>query len=453
METLYSIVFFIVALGVLITFHEYGHYWVARKLGVSVLKFSIGFGPSLFKYRLKNRETEYVVAAIPLGGYVKMLDETHDEVSAEDLPRAFNRQPLIKRSAIVAAGPIFNFLLAGLLYWAVFLLGTEGIRPVVGEVVPDSFAYQAGLQQGDLITRVDGKENRSWRHNQMTIVDRIVSAEPLELQVESVDGETRILQLHAGEESGRDIGTRSWEEIVGAYPQVPVLAPVVGEVVPQSPAEAAGMQPGDRIAAVDGDTVESWRDLVSIIGRSAGKSLMLAIERADGLHELAVAPDAVEVGGRTVGRLGITVQVPEDIGLEHRVVVRYGPVESLWRGIASTWEVSAMTIKMLGRMLDFSQPTNQLGGPVTIARYAGQAAQAGVNTYLTFLALLSISLGILNLLPIPVLDGGHLMFHLYEAVVGSPPSDEAVQWAYRIGIAMLAGIMALAFYNDFVNLF
>ncbi len=452
-ELIYSIIFFVVAVGVLISFHEYGHYWVARKLGVSVLKFSIGFGPSLFKFNLPKRETEYVIAAIPLGGYVKMLDESVDEVPEDQLPKAFNRQPLYKRSAIVAAGPFFNFLLAGLLYWAVFLIGTEGLRPVVGSVAPNSIAQQAGIVAGDEILQVGGSENKSWRHNQIYVIDRIVNGEILEMVVRDVSGDERAVSLMLSELAERNVSTKSWEQLLGLYPLTPTLAPVIGEVVSDSPADIAGIESGDRIIEVSGEPVDSWRQLVTTVNQSPATPLTLLIERADLHQELIVTPEAVEVEGGTVGRMGVVVAVPSELDTDFSVVVQYGPLESLWLGVQRTWSITALTVTMLGKMLNLSEPSNQLGGPLTIATYAGQAAQAGINTYLTFLALLSISLGILNLLPIPILDGGHLMFHLYEAITGSPPSDEIVQWSYRIGIAMLIGIMSLAFYNDIVNLF
>ncbi len=449
---LHSAIFFVIAVGVLISFHEFGHYWVARKVGVSVLRFSIGFGPALLSFKPKNRETEYVVSAIPLGGYVKMLDENQGEVSPEEVPRAFNRQPLYKRSAIVLAGPMFNFLLAALLYWAVFLIGVEGVRPIVGEVVPDSPAQQAGLQPGDEIVRIDGRDNRSWNQNRMRIIDRAISGEPLLLEVQDAGGTARNVELRAAQGGIPDIDARRWEEIYGILPQLPSIDPVVGEVLDNSPASSAGILPGDRVVEVGGAEVASWRELVSIVSQAAGQSLAIVVDRSGDQIELSVTPETVESEGRIVGRLGITVAVSDDIAYGHRVLVRYGPLESIWRGAALTWEMSAMTVKALAQMLNLSRPTNQLGGPITIAHYAGQAAQSGIDTYLTFLALLSISLGILNLLPIPMLDGGHLLFHVYEAVTGSPPSETVTQWALYIGIAMLAGIMTLAIYNDFANL-
>lgn len=454
-QFLYSIVFFVVAVGVLISFHEYGHFWVARRLGVSVLKFSIGFGPPLLRFRLKNKETEYVVAAIPLGGYVRMLDENAGEVPQDQLHRAFNRQVLWKRSAIVAAGPLFNFLLAGLLYCAVFLIGTEGLRPVIGYVKPDSIAARAGVTVGDEIVAVEGRRNRAWRENHFYIFDRVMSGDPVHLELLDGDGATREVVLKMPDGVAFTGQAQSWESVFGIAPALPQLKPVIDEVMADSPAQSAGLVSGDRVVEVDGEAVASWSELVVLVSGSPGTELRFLIERDGELMQLDVTPRATQVDGATVGRIGVLVGQSQLLDESQLVVVRYGPLQSFGRAIESTWSMTALTVKMLARMLDFSDgadASRQLGGPITIAKYAGTAAQSGVENYLTFLALLSISLGILNLLPIPVLDGGHLLFHLYEAVVGSPPSERVMARAFVFGIFMLAGIMGLAFYNDFSNL-
>ena len=448
-----NLVFFIVAVGVLISFHEYGHFWVARRLGVSVLRFSIGFGPPLLKFKSTKRETEYVISAIPLGGYVRMLDESQDEVSEDQLPYAFNRQPLYIRSAIVAAGPIFNFLLAALLFWVTFVIGVEGSRPYVGEVIPGSIGERSGFEIGDEINFVDGRVNQSWEQHRYYILDKIVDGESVTFEALNRGAQAKTITIDFAEIDGVDVQQRSVEQILGVYPSTAVLLPIIGEVVPDTPAAAAQLMAQDIIVEVNGSEVYSWTRLVSQIIASPGEEVALLVQRGNAVFETTVVPESVDIDGQVIGRIGVRVNLEQQERIEDdQIIVRYGTFESMVRGVQSMWLMTTLTLKMLAKMFDYEQPANSLGGPVTIAVYAGQAAESGLNTYLTFLALLSISLGILNLLPIPILDGGHLLFHLYEAITGKQPTEQMFQWGTRIGIAIIISIMALAFYNDVILL-
>ena len=453
-EILYSVVFFIVAIGVLISFHEFGHFWVARRLGVAVLRFSIGFGPALYRYVSSKSETEYVLAAIPLGGYVKMLDESRDEVPAEKASKAFNRQPLYKRSAIVAAGPLANFLLAAILYGAAFAVGTVGIKPFVGEVVEGSIAEQAGFEVGDEIVLIDGRVNQSWGQHHIHVLDKIVNQDALEYEVVSENGFRKSITVDFSEIGDVDVQSVPIERILGMYSKIPPIQAIIGDVVDGYPAQAAGFQSGDRILTAHGVQIDDWDSLVSVIQRSAGIAVPITFERNENIQEITLIPNVVDSNGERIGQIGITVDVQQQLrDSDAAVMVRLGPLDAMWRGIQSTWSITRLTVKFLVDMLKFEKPADTIGGPIAIAEYAGKSAQAGIHNYLTFLALLSVSLGILNLLPIPVLDGGHLMFHVYEAITGSPPPEKMLMWANQVGLALLIGLMGLAFYNDLSRIF
>ncbi len=452
-EILYSIIFFIIAIGVLITFHEYGHFWVARKLGVTVLRFSIGFGPTIWSYTRKNSLTEFVIAAIPLGGYVKMLDENQDKVSEDLLPTAFNRQPLYKRSAIVAAGPLANFLLAAILYGLVFAIGTEGIRPVVGEIIENSAAQKSGFMVGDELVAIDGRSTESWDQHHFHVLNMIVSQEAIEYEV-LTDGLSRTLTVDFADFKQVDLQSESVESIIGMYPRVPLIQPIISDVVSGYPAEAAGLLPGDKIIQINGQMIDDWKGLVAAVSQTEESMLVVTFLRGNETREVMIQPHTIVVDGNEYKQIGIKVNAEEQLrNSDLNVTVRSGPVEAVARGFETMWSTTALTVKMLLSLLQFNQSADAIGGPIAIAEFAGKAAQAGINNYLTFLALLSISLGILNLLPIPVLDGGHLMFHVYEALMGSPPTERMLIWANQVGFALLIGLMGLAFYNDLSRIF
>ncbi|RMD78954.1 MAG: RIP metalloprotease RseP [Gammaproteobacteria bacterium] len=444
-----SVFYFLLALGLLIAFHEFGHFWVARRLGVKVLRFSIGFGPTLWQ-RTGRDGTEYALAAFPLGGYVRMLDEREGEVPPEERHRAFNRQGVGTRIAIVAAGPAFNFLLAVLLYWAAFMLGVSGIQPVVGEVRPDSPAYQAGLEPGDRIVAVGDEPTATWNEVVLALLRRVLEEGRVELEVER-GGTRRVLSLDLSRVAGA-LDRGNLLETVGLRPVRPQVPPRLAEVEPGGPADRAGLRPGDLIVAVDGRPMPTWEAFVRYVRAHPGQVLKVRVRRGGQSLTLSLRPEPVQAGAQRYGRIGAAVQVPPDLLAELRVVRRYAPPEALGKALAKTWEVSALTLRMLGGMVTGQVSMANLSGPISIAQYAASSATAGLVAFLGFLAVVSISLGVINLLPVPLLDGGHLLYYLVELVKGSPVSETAQAVGQRIGIAVLLGLMALAFYNDLAHL-
>jgi regulator of sigma E protease len=442
---------FVVALGLLIVVHEFGHFWVARSLGIKVLRFSIGFGRALWSRRVGRDQTELVVAWLPLGGYVKMLDENEGEVPEADKPRAFNRQPVWKRMCVVVAGPAFNFLFAILAYWLVFVAGTEGIKPVVGKVVPDSIAERAGIQAGDTILSFDGKIVQAWNERRLYLFMRALEQQPVNVEVRTPGGEiaTRVLDL--GDFPVSEVNASLVERGIGLYGYLPEPLPVIGAIDP-GPAQRAGLQVDDRIVAIDGEPVREWEALATYVRAHPGEPLTLTVDRAGERLKLTVTPDAVDEEGKTVGRLYIRPRLPE-LPEEMRVRVTHGVIESLGEGVSQTWMMSWLTLEMLYRMLKFEVSTRNISGPITIAQYAGQSARIGLQPFVLFLAVISVSLAVLNLLPIPVLDGGHLLYYVIEAVTGRPLPERVLAVGQQIGIAVLAGLMFLAFYNDLTRIF
>ncbi len=443
---LFTAVAFVVALGVLITVHEFGHFWVARRLGVKVLRFSIGFGKPLLRWRGKD-DTEYVVAALPLGGYVKMLDEREEPVPKEQLPRAFNRQRLPVRSAIVVAGPLFNFLFAIFAYWAIFVGGDTGLKPLVGEVAPHSIAAEAGFRPGEEIIAVDGRETPAWESVVYALLDESMADRDVIVRVRTPDGreETHVFpaaNLRGLSEDGRIL------ENLGLTPERPVVPPVIGEVLKGEAADKAGLQSGDRVISADGKPMKSWGDWVEYVRARPQKPMKLVVERDGQTLEMMLTPAALERDGKVIGRIGASVRMPEKLFEKYRVEVKYDPLTAVGVAARKTWDLSTLTLRVMGKMVLGEVSLNNLSGPISIAESAGKSASYGLNPFLKFLAVVSVSLGVLNLLPIPVLDGGHLLFFLIEAVKGSPLSEEAQMQAQRIGIILLLALMTLAFYVD-----
>jgi regulator of sigma E protease len=452
MDILFTIGSFVVALAILIAVHEFGHFWVARRLGVKVLRFSIGFGRPLLRIQRRPDATEYVVALVPLGGYVKMLDEREEEVPAAQAHLAFNRQALWKRSAIVVAGPLFNFLFAIFAYWAIFMSGDSGLRPIVGDVEPQSIAAAAGFQSGDELLRVGDREAGSWETALIAFVGKSLDGRELEVQVRDASG----LELTRWIPSEAVRSLAEEPDLLGRLglsPKRPILPAVIGELVPGEAAEGSGLQSGDRILSADGRPIEGWQDWVGVVREHPDETLTIEIERADGERlSLSIMPRSTQVEGETIGRIGAGVLVPDGLMDDYSVEVRYGPVESLDRAVSKTFEMSVMTLRVVGRMLIGQASVENLSGPITIAETAGRTASYGLESFLKFLAVVSISLGILNLLPVPVLDGGHLLYFFIEWVKGSPLSEEAQMQGQKIGLVLLAALMSLAFYLDLSRL-
>lgn len=450
MSALYMVVGLIVALGVLVTFHEFGHFWVARRCGVKVLRFSVGFGTPLVRWHDRHG-TEFVVAAIPLGGYVKMLDEREGDVPAELLDRAFNRKTVFQRIAIVAAGPIANFLLAILFFWVLAMLGSQQIRPIIGSVMANSPAAIAGLASGQEVVAVDGEAVDGWSGVNLQLVRRL--GETGELSVSVLEQGSSVPAVHQvrisswlkNEDNPDPIGG------LGIQPWRPAVAPVIAELDEKGPAKAAGLQIGDRLVSLDGQSVTDWQDVVSRVRAMPEGKVILGVERAGQREELALTLAAKGEGKARTGYLGAGVaggQWPAEMLRE----VSYGPVAAVGQALSRTWSMSLLTLDSLKKMVLGQLSVKNLSGPITIAKVAGASAQSGVGDFLHFLAYLSISLGVLNLLPIPVLDGGHLLFYMVEWVRGRPLSERVQAWGMQIGISLVVGVMLLALVNDLSRL-
>lgn len=444
---LYYIVAFAIVLGVLIVVHEFGHYLVARWAGVKVLRFSVGFGKPLLCRRLGRDETEWVVAAFPLGGYVKMLDEREGEVDPRELHRTFNRQPVSRRVAIVAAGPLANLLLAVLLYWGVFIYGSNELRPILGAPPPASAAASAGVVNGELVRKVAGETVQTWQDLRWALLRKAADEDTVEIEViDSTGGiALRRIDISSIRESG-------WEgdafERLGLVFYRPQIRPLVARISPGSAAESAGMRSGDEILAIDGVRIETWLDVVERVRKSAGKRLAFEIQRDGRVRGLEITPQGVEERGRTVGRIGAAVGDSGTDAVKLTTLVRHDPWTALRKAVAETWEKSAFSFVMIGRMLTGEVSWRNLSGPVTIADYAGQSARLGIDYYIKFMALVSISLGVLNLLPIPILDGGHLLYYVIEIIKRGPVSEKTMEIGQQIGLALLLMLMVFAFYND-----
>jgi regulator of sigma E protease len=452
MSLLYTVLAFVVALGVLVVIHELGHYWVARWCNVKVLRFSVGFGTPLRTWVRGADRTEWVLAAVPLGGYVKMLDEREGPVVAKELPRAFNRQNVWKRIAIVLAGPVANLLLAIALYWGLFMHGVPGIRPVVGAPVAATAAANAGFAEGDTITGVAGDAVSTWQDARWVLLKSAMQKGIVAVQVMTDGGVPATRQMDVSKLTAADMDGDFLKTLGVTRFQLKV-PPEVGRVMAGSAAERAGLKVGDVFVALNNVRVESVEQTIKIIQEHAGKPMIAEIRR-DGvvLPPLPITPDATkEADGRTdrtIGRIGAVLQSPRQAFEKYRVEVRYGPLEALVQAVMKTWDTSIFSLKMLGKMLVGEVSLKNLSGPITIADYAGQSAQHGWISYLVFLALISISLGVLNLLPIPLLDGGHLMYYIVEVFKGAPVSEQVMEIGQRVGISVLLLMMAFALYND-----
>ncbi len=449
MQTLF---YFIIAIGILVAFHEFGHFWVARKVGVKVLRFSVGFGKVIWSHQKSPETTEYALSAIPLGGYVKMVDEREGPVEKENLPYAFNRQPLWARFVIVLAGPVFNLMLAVILYWCVFTLGETGMRPILGQLKPDTLATQAGFQEGDEILSVNNTKTPIWSEAITAIVTSAIDAEnQIKIQVSSTSGEqtTRILKIP--EDVSQD--PKILYERLGLTPWSPKIEPIIGKVIPEGSAAKAGLQRGDILISADEIQLTEWMQWVDYVRDHADQTIYLEIERDGARLDITIIPEAVETEDGIVGKIGTAVQIPE--GLRDSMIVEYSlpPLAALSAAVTKTYDFSAATLKMMGRMLIGKASVDNLSGPISIAKYAGQSAEMGLTSFLKFLALVSVSLGVINLLPVPVLDGGHLMFYIIEAIKGSPVPDKIQIFFQQVGIVLLMLLMGLAVMLDIERLF
>lgn len=446
MSALYMIIGTLVALGVLVTFHEFGHFWVARRCGVKVLRFSVGFGMPLLRWH-DRQGTEFVVAAIPLGGYVKMLDEREGDVPEALRDQSFNRKSVRQRIAIVAAGPVANFLLALVFFWVLAMLGSQQLKPVIGSVEPGSLAAVAGLNAGQEIIAVDGEPTSGWAAVNLRLVGRLGESGALQVTVRDQAGANESAHtlklnewLKGSDEPDpiRSLGIRPWR---------PALEPVLAELDPKGPAQAAGLRSGDRLLALDGQALSDWQQVVDAVRVRPDTKIVLQVQRDGAQIDVPVSLVSRGEGKAAAGYLGAGVK-PVDWPPEMLREVSYGPLDAVVEGARRTWTMSVLTLDSLKKMLFGELSVKNLSGPITIAKVAGASAQSGVGDFLNFLAYLSISLGVLNLLPIPVLDGGHLLFYLIEWVRGRPVSDRVQGWGIQIGISLVVGVMLLALIND-----
>ncbi len=446
------VIAFLLAIGVLVAIHEFGHFWMARRLGIRVVRFSVGFGRPLWRRQAADG-TEYALSAIPLGGYVKLLDEREGPVAPEHLSQAYNRQPVWRRVTVLLAGPAANFLFAVCAYWLLFVVGVPALKPVIGEVEPGSIAARAGLRDGDEIVRVGAQPTPTRETAVIAILDGLMKERPIELALARADGSTSETALRF-EGSTRGL-TEPGALLPGLgfdfwYPTVP---PVVGKVLPDSPAERAGLQAGDRIVAIDGQAVADFPGLVQRVQPNPGRTLEFTVERQGDRITLPIEVQSQREGDRMVGRIGVQPVAGAAAPEEMRTAERYGVFESLPRAAAKTWSMSVLTLRMLWNVVTGDVSVKNLSGPINIAEYAGFSLQQGALAFLSFLAIVSVSLFVLNLLPIPILDGGQIVFQLAELVKGSPLSERAQAVGQQIGLFLLLVLMSFAFYNDLSRLF
>ena len=440
---------FMVTLGVLVVFHELGHYLIARLVGVKVVRFSVGFGRIIWSRRFGTDQTEWALSAIPLGGYVKMTDEREGVVAEADLARAFNRQSVWKRMAIVVAGPLANLLLAILLFAGTYIAGVPGQRALLAPPPSGSPAAAAGLADGDVITAIDGESIASWQDVRWRLL-QASGKDAISISVVHRDGvaDQRVLALNVVTQEGweatflQDLGLK-----------IDLGSPLVSDTVADKPAANAGVRAGDVIVAIDDHIVRSPADVAAMTYAHPGERLKFTMRRAGAEYQTDITPEATEQNGRRIGLAGMRLGVDPAAAALVAITVRYNVIDALRQGVRKTWELSVFTVKMLGRVLTGNASLKNVSGPLTMADFAGQSAQAGLLTFVGYLALISISLGVLNLLPVPLLDGGHLMYYLAEIIKGGPVSDRVLEVGQRIGMAVLAMLMALALFNDLSRLF
>ncbi len=451
-EILQSIAAFIIALGVLITFHEFGHYWVARRCDVKILRFSVGFGRSIYIKRSGKDNTEFVIAALPLGGYVKMLDEREGEVKEEELPRSFNYKPLWQRFAIVSAGPVFNFIFAIFAYWMIFMIGVNGLKPIIGDVEPSSISAQSGLISGQEILSVNKVKTPTWSAVIDKLVNHVVNGDVININVIDSNSVEQTVSIDLSKISIDEMAEGKLLEALGLKVIELKLPAIIGEVLPDGAAEKSGLLQYDEIISVNGGSINSWREWVEIIRKNPGKILGIEILRGDTVINIELTPGSIQSDDAIIGRIGAAAFKPDDLFDSYFTIESYSIHHAFVKALKKTGEMSVLTLRLLGKMLVGEASVKNLSGPISIAKYAGQSAGIGLVAFLSFMAIVSVSLGVLNLLPVPLLDGGHLMYYLIELVIGKPVSEATQILGQQIGLVLLLGLMSVAFYNDIIRL-
>ena len=448
-----SLLSFIVAIAILVAVHEWGHYIVARLVGVKVLRFSIGFGKPLWMRRWGPDQTEYCVAAIPIGGYVRLLDERDGTVTPQEASRAFNRQSVAARIAILFAGPGMNFLFAILAYWITFGMGVAGLKPVIGDIDPDSLAAAAGIQSEDVVLAVGGRDVATWEGTVIAMLDDMLANGDIRLRVERASGSVQDLRLATAGREAELTEPGQLYEVIGLKPWRPVLEPVLDELTPGGPAQRAGLLSGDRVLAADGENFADWGAWVDFVRARPNQQVSVSLERDGGILVMPLEIGEATEGEQVIGRIGASVLVPPDLYDGRRAMQRFGFIDGAVAAVKKTWDMSALTVRMIVRMVTGDVSVKNISGPINIAQFAGYSASGGLTTFLGFLAIVSVSLGILNLLPVPMLDGGQIIYQLAEAIKGSPLSEQTQVIGQQLGIVFLLLLMSFAFYNDLTRLF
>jgi len=451
-DILQNIIAFIVALGVLITFHEFGHYWIARRCDVKILRFSIGFGRAIYKKKFGEDNTEFVIAVLPLGGYVKMLDEREGDVKEEELPRSFNYKPLWQRFAIVSAGPIFNFIFAIFAYCIVFVVGVNGLKPFIGDIEPASISEQAGLASGQEILSINKVKTPTWSSVIDTLVNNTVSGDIIDLEVVDSDGVNQKVKIDLAKISIDEMAEGKLLEALGLGVIKLTLPAIIGEVSPGGAAEKSGLLQYDEILSVDSEALTSWGEWVAIIRKSAEKALNVEVMRNGSVINLKMMPERFQSENEVIGRIGAAAFRPDGWFESYFTLETYSFPKAFIKAVKKTWEMSVLTLRVLGKMIIGEASVKNLSGPISIAQYAGQSAGIGLVAFLSFMAIVSISLGVLNLLPVPILDGGHLMYYLIELVIGKPVSESMQMLGQQVGVVLLLGLMSIAMFNDVARL-
>ena len=448
-DFIYHLFAFLFAIGILITFHEFGHFWVARKFDVKILRFSIGFGNPLWICHFGKDKSELVVAALPLGGYVKMLDEREGDVKPEELNRSFNRKPLVQRVAIVLAGPAFNFIFAIFAYWLMFIIGLAGLKPIIGEVKPGSIASFAGLQPDQEIIAVESRKTATWSMVAEALIDKVIDGKSVQVTVRDLNDIEKDIFIELNTVSIDDLAETGLLEKLGIEPKQITVPAIIGSVQPGYAAEQAGLKEGDHLLSANGQPITDWVSWVKYIQKHPGHELRIEFMRGDVLENVVLVPGKKTTDdGKVIGYIGAANQPPTDMFARES----YSLIPAFLKALERTWDMSWLTLRVLGKMLTGQASYKNLSGPISIAQYAGDSARSGLAAFLWFLGIVSVSLGVLNLLPIPLLDGGHLMYYFIEMFKGSPVSESFQIIGQQIGIALLLCLMVLVFYNDIARL-